>query len=175
MINRLIIRKKFLSKNDFFTFLTRWDLTKDNNTVFYNKYHSQDSWIFKCQIDENIGNFFIGQAGCDNRLLYELKQAGFCFKNPSYSIKSVRTPICRNIEYTITIRIMNLSNRPMSIYFPIRCTRLIHTIILKIFDPKKFEEFKFSFSDYFFYIRFGILPKYESKNENCKKRESFNL
>ena len=72
--------KKFLSKNDFFNFLMRWDLTKDNNTVFYNKYHSQDSWIFKCQIDENIGNFFIGQAGCDNRLLYELKQAGFVLK-----------------------------------------------------------------------------------------------
>ena len=63
---------------------------------------------------------------------------------------------------------------PYEYIFPNSLHSPIHTIILKIFDPKKFEEFKFSFSDYF-YIRFGILPKYESKNENCKKRESFNL
>ena len=158
--------KKFLSKNDFFT-LTRWDLTKDNNTVFYNKYHSQDSWIFKCQIDENIGNFFMGQAGCDNRLLYGLKQAGFVLKNPSYSIKSVHVHMS---QYRIYHNNPNYEfvEPPYEYIFPNSLYSPIHTIKMKIFDPKKFEEFKFSFADYF-YIRFEYYLNM-SKNELQKKR-----
>ena len=156
--------KKFLSKNDFFS-LTRWDLTKDNNTVFFNKYHSQDSWIFKCQIDENIGDFFMGQAGCDNRLLYELKQAGIVLKNPSYSIKSVHVHMS---QYRIYHNNPNYEfvEPPYDYILPNSFYSPLHTLFMKIFDQKKYEKFKFSLKDYF-YIRYEY---YRNKNKNELQR-----
>lgn len=66
--------------------LTRWDLQPDGAKKFFLKYHSQDAWIFTSNIDSSIGDFPMGQPGCDNRLIYQFKDNGFKVKNPSFSI-----------------------------------------------------------------------------------------
>jgi len=69
--------------------LTRWDVELDNSVKFFNKYYSQDSWIFKGKMNINIkADYFIGQYGCDNKLAYEFAKTGYNIINPSYSIKT---------------------------------------------------------------------------------------
>lgn len=66
--------------------LTRWDEQADGTKKFFLKYHSQDAWIFKGNIERTIGDYPMGQPGCDNRLVYEFKRCGYEVKNPSFSI-----------------------------------------------------------------------------------------
>jgi hypothetical protein len=66
--------------------LTRWDVSPEKQLHFFNNFKSQDTWVFKKNIPQNIGNFFIGQYGCDNRLLHEFVSNGCTVGNPSFSI-----------------------------------------------------------------------------------------
>ncbi len=77
-----------LSKYDVLA-LTRWDLKGEGSLTFYNSYKSQDCWIFRKQIPPVTGQFYIGYPGCDNRLLYEFRQQGLTYYNPSFSIKAI--------------------------------------------------------------------------------------
>ena len=79
--------------------LTRWDLGSDGVIHFYNNYKSQDCWFFKKQIPDTIGHFGIGQPGCDNRLLYELRQNNITYLNPCLSIKAVHVHQSRFRSY----------------------------------------------------------------------------
>lgn len=78
-------KAKNIQKNEIYA-LTRWDLQPDGTKKFFLKYHSQDAWIFTSNIDSSIGDFPMGQPGCDNRLVYQFKDNGFKVKNPSFSI-----------------------------------------------------------------------------------------
>lgn len=86
--NTLIIAMQALS-NVAIIPLTRWDRYSDGTLVFYNNPKSQDTWIFRQRIPDNIGNYFIGQHGCDIRLLYEMKQIGLGFANYSWDIVTI--------------------------------------------------------------------------------------
>jgi hypothetical protein len=68
--------------------LTRWDVQADGSARFFNRYNSQDSWVFKGQIRDVGGDYFIGTPGCDNRLVHELRTANYHVVNPAFSIKS---------------------------------------------------------------------------------------
>jgi len=70
--------------------LARWEWTGETETpVFCNRVDSQDSWIFKGKIKDNIYcDFHLGIAGCDNRIAAELQKAGYCVSNPALSVKS---------------------------------------------------------------------------------------
>jgi hypothetical protein len=71
--------------------LSRWDYVNDNDFSHFCRADSQDTWIFKgnhnFRLKEEL-DFTMGVAGCDNRLAYELKEAGFNVLNPSKSIKT---------------------------------------------------------------------------------------
>ena len=76
--------------------LTRWDTPlsvpkkyndgKSGWKIRLNKY-SQDCWIFfgKIKVPKTC-NFFMGIPGCDNRIAYELYDAGYKMVNPCKSI-----------------------------------------------------------------------------------------
>ena len=50
---------------------------------------SQDSWIFSPPIRTSLNfDFPLGQPGCDNKLIYLLKQINYAVFNPCHSIKS---------------------------------------------------------------------------------------
>ena len=153
--------RRFLSKQKIFA-LTRWDLLRDNSIVLYNKYLSQDTWIYKSKIEKNIGNFFLGQAGCDNRLLYELKQTGLTIKNPCFSIKSVHVHMSKDRIYLDNPN-YKFVDPPYHYIFPNSFYSPFRTFVMRLFDKKNYEKFEFSFSD-FYYIRFEYYLKM-SKNE----------
>jgi hypothetical protein len=69
--------------------LTRWDLLEDGNLVFYENFKSQDAWVFSGKLIENIGNYYMGLPGCDNRFAKELMDSGYNIKNPSLTIKAI--------------------------------------------------------------------------------------
>jgi hypothetical protein len=69
--------------------LSRWDTTETKSPVLYNRNDSQDVWIFKGKIKENlIADFPLGVPRCDNRLLFELQASGYKVLNPAFSIQA---------------------------------------------------------------------------------------
>lgn len=64
-------------------------LTRHEPTFFLNRSDSQDSWLFTGIIKiPYYCDFALGYPGCDNRIAYELKMAGYMVLNPSLSIKT---------------------------------------------------------------------------------------
>ena len=70
--------------------LTRWEINMENNTLELpaDSYYCQDSWVFKGCIQNINGDIKLGMPGCDNRIAYEIKKAGYRISNLSISIKS---------------------------------------------------------------------------------------
>lgn len=68
--------------------LSRWDYINDQNIKLFNRADSQDTWIIRGHAQNIIGNFTLGKKGCDNRIAFELKDAGYKPSNPAYSIKT---------------------------------------------------------------------------------------
>lgn len=66
--------------------LTRWDV--DTKLRFYGRDCSQDAWIFRSPIKISGGNYTPGKPGCDNKLAWELAEAGNRVTNPSRSIRA---------------------------------------------------------------------------------------
>jgi hypothetical protein len=61
----------------------------ENNVKYYANFKSQDAWIYRGNLPEDIGDYFMGLPGCDNRLAYELKSKGYQLLNPSFSIQAI--------------------------------------------------------------------------------------
>lgn len=68
--------------------LTRWDISQSSDPEFLGRVDSQDAWIFKGKIQGVAGDFYLGSLGCDNKIAYEIKQAGYKLLNPSLTVKS---------------------------------------------------------------------------------------
>lgn len=69
--------------------LARWDTTETKRPLLYNVNRSQDVWIFKGPIKSTlVADFPLGVPRCDNRLLYELQNAGYRVLNPAFSIQA---------------------------------------------------------------------------------------
>jgi hypothetical protein len=63
--------------------ITRWD----GNTLF-DRNDSQDSWAWRGQVRAVRGDYPLGVPRCDNRLLYELRAAGYAVLNPALSVRT---------------------------------------------------------------------------------------
>ena len=91
--------------------LTRYDYHSNRPSQLYDTPDSQDTWVFNGNegLDKlNYVDFSMGIAGCDNRLAYELNQAGFEVYNPSKTIQTFHlhdVPIRTYIENGIVNRI----------------------------------------------------------------------
>lgn len=68
--------------------LSRWDINGVTATLFDRK-DSQDVWIFNGSVPEMIGGYHLGVPGCDNKIMWELKQCGYAISNPSKSIHAL--------------------------------------------------------------------------------------
>ncbi len=70
--------------------LSRWDYKGNGNAVLFNRKDSQDVWIFDgVPSDKLIANYNLGVAGCDNRIAWELRTAGYNVLNPSKTIHAI--------------------------------------------------------------------------------------
>jgi len=98
------IAKLLLEPNDCWA-LTRWDIIPERriseqrsdiwsttyipeHAEFMNRRDSQDTWVFRGKVKPGNYDFQIGMPGCDNRMAYELQQAGYNISNPSLTIKT---------------------------------------------------------------------------------------
>ena len=80
---------KHINLKDTCLALSRWDAADTIKPKLYNHNDSQDVWVFKGPIKENLSAIFpLGVPRCDNRLLYELEKAEYMVLNPAFSIKS---------------------------------------------------------------------------------------
>jgi len=69
--------------------LARWDQQADGSSRLLDRNDSQDVWIFRGKIrNELYGSFPLGVPRCDNRLLHELVAAGYRVRNPAFSIRT---------------------------------------------------------------------------------------
>jgi hypothetical protein len=73
--------------------LTRWEFSRMEGPRFYENFKSQDAWIFQGHLPENIGNYYMGLPGCDNRFAKELMDSGFKIKNPCLTIRAIHVHI----------------------------------------------------------------------------------
>lgn len=70
--------------------LSRWDIRENGLCVLFNRKDSQDAWIFNGEVKQlNYSDFQFGKPGCDNRIAYEIKKAGYDIGNPSKSMHAL--------------------------------------------------------------------------------------
>jgi hypothetical protein len=69
--------------------LSRWDYFANGSSVHFDRWDSQDTWVFygNTKFRTSI-DFTMGVAGCDNRFAHEIKQNGYNVINPSKTIKT---------------------------------------------------------------------------------------
>lgn len=75
--------------------LTRWEFYNGEIMTFAQRHpdvqskYSQDAWIFRGSPKIRNAPFTLGMPGCDNKIAYLLKQAGYKVKNPCISIRAI--------------------------------------------------------------------------------------
>jgi hypothetical protein len=79
--------------------LSRWDVEADGTASLFDRNDSQDTWICRGPLRGVNGDFPIGVPRCDNRILYELEEAGWRAANPSFSIRSYHLHEGKRAEY----------------------------------------------------------------------------
>lgn len=68
--------------------LCRWEKQTNGDLKFADRPDSQDVWVFRGHIDMNV-DFYLGYAGCDNRIAKVFADAGWNVTNPSRTIKTI--------------------------------------------------------------------------------------
>ncbi len=142
--------------------LTRWDLQNDDSIVFYNKYLSQDVWIVDDNIPTSIGQYYIGQHGCDNRLLKELADNGFKIINPSLNVKTIHVHMSALRPYFNDTNYKYVEG-PYRYSLPSGILNPFRLFWLKFINPKRYNLYRVNLKDYY-YIRFEYFYK-SFKNE----------
>lgn len=95
---------RFIPENDCWT-LSRWDIS-GGMCILFDRKDSQDAWIFSGPVKElGYSDFNFGVAGCDNRIAYELRQAGYRVKNPSKDVHAIHLHESNYRTYDPTYRI----------------------------------------------------------------------
>jgi len=79
--------------------LARWDMGPDGRPVLNDRNDSQDAWIFRGSTRGVRGDFHIGVPRCDNRIFFELQEAGFRVMNPAFSFRSYHLHKGMRVEY----------------------------------------------------------------------------
>jgi hypothetical protein len=68
--------------------LSRWDVSADQRVEIFDRGDSQDSWIFRGPVGAVGGDFPLGVYDCDNKIAWELQQAGYRVLNPAFGLRS---------------------------------------------------------------------------------------
>jgi hypothetical protein len=69
--------------------LAPWDVDDSGRSSLRYRNDSQDTWIFRGKVRQSLeGSYPSGVPRCDNRLAYDLANAGYEVQNPSFSLRS---------------------------------------------------------------------------------------
>lgn len=83
-----IIKRFGWSKQKLCLALSRWDVNSLGDASLFEHGDSQDVWVFKGKIEGVNGNFPLGVYDCDNKIAWELEQAGYRVINPCYAVRT---------------------------------------------------------------------------------------
>ena len=155
--------------------LTRWDLNSSGEIEFFRNLKSQDSWVFNTALPEDIGNYYFGHLGCDNKFNYELVDREFEVKNPSFSIRSIHLHISSERTYIDN----NIERIPPPYYFPLATgsKSIVSVLFYKIFYKEKYKQHKINFELYLFMRTMLLNAKVSNffETSNLNKIERFFL
>lgn len=79
--------------------LSRWDVAEDGRCRVFDRGDSQDCWIFRGPVTGVEGNFPLGVYDCDNKIAWELQQAGYRVLNPALSLRTYHHHQCGYRSY----------------------------------------------------------------------------
>jgi hypothetical protein len=88
--------------------LSRWNIRLDGMAELFERWDSQDTWIFRGQVKGVFGDFCVGTLGCDNRIVHELRKAGYMVLNPSKTIKTYHVhsgALPRNAHHDLSVTV----------------------------------------------------------------------
>lgn len=79
--------------------LSRWDDLR-GRLVHFDRQDSQDAWVFRGIPEGVVGDFYLGVPGCDNKIAFQFKDAGYSVYNPSFDIKAIHVHQSRKRNYS---------------------------------------------------------------------------
>ena len=135
---------KHINLKDTCLALSRWDTADTIKPKLYNHNDSQDVWIFKGPIKQRLKAYFpLGVPRCDNKLLFELQEAGYKVHNPAFSIKSFHVhKNRRSLVYTEGDNIYNLKP-PYRYLYPHNLYGFWKTLYFNYKHKKQLEAYKY--------------------------------
>lgn len=96
--NHTILQTKFMQKGECYA-LSRWDYVSGGFIKHFDRNDSQDVWVFNGVAKCDNATYTMGVAGCDNRLAYDLREAGYLLSNPSKKIKPIHLHLTEHRTY----------------------------------------------------------------------------
>lgn len=79
--------------------LSRWDVRADGTAVLFDRNDSQDVWVFRGPVRKVVADYCVGIPRCDNRILFELRQAGYRVINPALTVRAMHLHAGLREEY----------------------------------------------------------------------------
>jgi hypothetical protein len=86
--------------------LSRWDVQPNGSAQLFNSCSSQDAWIFEAPLPKFAANWYLGLPGCENRLAYEVAEAGVTLENPSHTVRALHLHLSHVRNYVERQRLM---------------------------------------------------------------------
>lgn len=100
-----ILYSRFIQPDECYA-LSRWDYRPDGVAVLFDRKDSQDAWVFNGAVKHtHHSDFYLGTAGCDNRIAWELKAAGYKVLNPSKLIHAIHLHNSEYRTYSVTNKV----------------------------------------------------------------------
>ncbi len=114
--------------------ITRWDITASGAPALFDRNDSQDVWVFRGPLKEVRGDFGVGVPRCDNRFLYELKQAGYEVINPAFSVRTYHLHAGLRPEYSVE-NLQHSVDPPYAYLWPHNLWSLPRTVLYNLRHP----------------------------------------
>jgi hypothetical protein len=122
--------------------LSRWDVQSNGIAKLFDRNDSQDVWVFKGPVRAVRSNFLIGVPRCDNRILHELRAAGYHVINPAFSVETLHLHSGERTEYPAFIDGPHVSP-PYSYIWPHNLLSLPSTIWWNLLHPSARIKWRF--------------------------------
>lgn len=107
--------------------LSRWDVQPDGSARLFDRNDSQDVWVFRGKLRPVVADFCVGIPRCDNRILHELRSAGYEVINPAFSVRTFHLHAGSRGEYPGEIQGLHV-DRPYAYLWPHNLLSLPETL-----------------------------------------------
>ncbi len=117
--------------------LSRWDRVSNEpqTAALFDRSDSQDAWVFRGKIRPVVSDFCVGIPRCDNRILWELRQAGYEVINPAFSVRAYHLHAGQRSEYPAEIQGLHVPP-PYAYLYPHNLMSLPRTILHNFRRPE---------------------------------------